>query len=91
MLSGKKEISDTAAHFMAIAAMDQYGWLQSTYGLPLTRTRLRVVPQFFLPYHHMYDADPLPFVDITSDTISAFYAGLLCLFCHFKIASESDI
>lgn len=32
----QKEISDTAAHFMAIAAMDQYGWLLSSYGMPVT-------------------------------------------------------
>lgn len=75
----EKEISDTAAHFMAIAAMDQYGWLLSTYGLPVTWTPLMSgSPAILLPYHHMMDADPLPHSwDITSDTISAFYAGLL--------------
>ena len=31
-----RNLSDTAAHFMAIAAMDQYGWLLSTYGIPVT-------------------------------------------------------
>ena len=75
----QKEISDTAAHFMAIAAMDQYGWLLSSYGLPVTRYPvIREFPAILLPYGHLMETDPLPHSwDITSDTISASYARLL--------------
>lgn len=75
----QKNISDTAAHFMAIAAMDQYGWLLSSYGLPVTRYPvIRESPAILLPYGHLMETDPLPHSwDITSDTISASYARLL--------------
>ncbi len=44
----------TAAHFMAIAAMDQYGWLLSTYGIPVTITpAIGTGPRILLPYDHM--------------------------------------
>lgn len=77
----QKEISDTAAHFMAIAAMDQYGWLLSSYGMPVTHEPvMKRVPHIFLPYNHLVHTDPLPHSwDITSDTISAYYACLLSL------------
>ncbi|QXO93891.1 uridylate kinase [Methanospirillum purgamenti] len=69
----------TAAHFMAIAAMDQYGWLLSTYGIPVTITpAFGTGPRILLPYDHMLQVDPLPHSwDITSDTISAYFAHLL--------------
>ncbi len=75
----QKEISDTAAHFMAIAAMDQYGWVLSSYGMPITHEPVMTgVPYIFLPYSHLVHTDPLPHSwDITSDTISAYYARLL--------------
>jgi len=69
----------TCAHWMAIAAMDQYGWYLSEFGLPTTDTPCFMgSPHILLPYLHMLTADPLPHSwDITSDTISAYYADLL--------------
>ena len=87
----EKEISDTAAHFMAIAAMDQYGWLLSTYGLPVTWTPLMSgSPAILLPYHHMMDADPLPHSwDITSDlAVPSMRSARQCL-CHSKSLHQS--
>ncbi|WP_373838897.1 uridylate kinase [Methanospirillum sp.] len=77
----QKRISDTAAHFMAIAAMDQYGWFLSSCGMSVTREPIMTgEPTIFLPYDHLVRTDPLPHSwDITSDTISACYAGLLSL------------
>lgn len=75
----QQQMRGSAAHWMAVAAMDQYGWYLSTYGVPVT-----VVPDFFdsptilLPYIHLLGNDPLPHSwDITSDTISAYFADLL--------------
>lgn len=75
----EREVSDTAAHFMAIAAMDQYGWMLSTYGVPVTTDPAMCRhPRILLPYMHLFRTDPLPHSwDITSDTISAYYAGIL--------------
>lgn len=71
-------VSDTAAHFMSIAAMDQYGWLLSTFGIPVTTKPAINRTQILLPYTHLMKTDPLPHSwDITSDTISAYYANLL--------------
>ena len=75
----QRDVSDTAAHFMAIAAMDQYGWLLSTYGIPITTEPvLHKSPRILLPYSYLLTEDPLPHSwDITSDTISAYFARLL--------------
>jgi 5-(aminomethyl)-3-furanmethanol phosphate kinase len=75
----QRNVSDTTAHFMAIAAMDQYGWLLSDYGIPVTRSPAFCgFPHILLPYTHILKTDPLPHSwDITSDTISAYYACLL--------------
>jgi aspartokinase-like uncharacterized kinase len=73
-------IDGTAAHWMAVAAMDQYGWFLSTFGvladdicsMPETGARI------FLPYRVVREADPLPHSwDVTSDAISAWVAGRL--------------
>jgi len=68
--------NDDAAHWMAIAAMEQYGWYIAAHGLPATDQAL--VPQspaVFLPCRLMYERDPLPHSwDVTSDTIGAYVA-----------------
>jgi len=75
----KWEVSDSAAHFMAIAAMDQYGWFLSSYGLPVTTApRFEGHPVIFLPYQDLMRTDPLAHSwDVTSDTISAYYAHVM--------------
>ena len=75
-------ISDTtAAHWMAVAAMDQYGWLLASHGLDTTDVlTVPEKPIVFLPYACLRVQDPLPHSwDITSDTIAAWVAGSLGL------------
>jgi aspartokinase-like uncharacterized kinase len=75
-------LSDShAAHWMAVAAMDQYGWLIASHGIPTTdRIKLHERTSVFLPYLEMRHFDPLPHSwDVTSDTISAWIAGKLGL------------
>lgn len=69
-------VSDTPAHWMAVAAMDQYGWYLSSFGVPVTVTPgFCGAPQILLPYSDLLTRDPLPHTwDVTSDTISAYYA-----------------
>ncbi len=71
----------TPAHWMAIAAMDQFGWYLSSFGIPVTsRMAVPAGPVILLPYGIMRDRDPLPHSwDITSDTISAWVAAELGL------------
>lgn len=73
------EVAGTPAHWMAVAAMDQYGWFLSTFGVPVTMTPgFYGAPQILLPYSDLFAQDPLPHTwDITSDTISAYYASCL--------------
>lgn len=73
-------IDGDAAHWMAIAAMDQYGWYLSTFGggvtdiCALPETGAKVL----LPYQHLRTTDPFPHSwDITSDSIAAWIAGTL--------------
>jgi 5-(aminomethyl)-3-furanmethanol phosphate kinase len=71
----------TSGHWMAVAAMDQYGWLLASHGLE-TSDILEVPKKtfVFLPYVSMRKYDPLPHTwDVTSDTIAAWVAGLLNL------------
>ncbi len=74
-------VADDCAHWMAIAAMDQYGWFIASQGL--MTTDILEVPKkttVFLPYISMRARDPLPHTwDITSDTISAWVADQLGL------------
>ncbi len=73
-------IDGDAAHWMAIAAMDQYGWYLSRFGLHTTD--VCALPsrgaKLFLPYTYLRECDPLPHSwDVTSDSISAWVAGQL--------------
>jgi aspartokinase-like uncharacterized kinase len=74
-------VNDDASHWMAIAAMEQYGWYAASHGLPTTD--ILAVPDrpvILLPYRCMREHDPLPHSwDITSDTIAAWVAGTLGL------------
>ncbi|MGA2918911.1 uridylate kinase [Methanoregula sp.] len=74
-------VDDDAAHWMAIAAMEQYGWYVASHGLPTSDT-LAVPdrPTLLLPYRCLRDGDPLPHSwDVTSDTIAAWVADMLGL------------
>jgi hypothetical protein len=74
-------VDDTASHWMAVAAMDQYGWLLSSQGLEVTdKLKVPQKPLVFLPYTCMRQLDPLPHSwEVTSDTIAAWCAGCLNL------------
>jgi aspartokinase-like uncharacterized kinase len=74
-------VDDNAAHWMAIAAMEQYGWLISSRGITVTaRLEVPISTMVFLPYACLRENDPLPHSwDITSDTIAAWIAGALHL------------
>ena len=68
-----------AAHWMACAAMDQYGWMLAARGIKAT-TRLACPagPRILLPYCVLRRRDPLPHSwEVTSDTIAAWVAGRL--------------
>lgn len=69
------------AHWMAIAAMEQFGWLISSRGVACVPTVQRPEKlEVFLPYVSLRESDPLPHTwDITSDTIAAWVAHLLGL------------
>lgn len=72
-------VEGTAAHWMAIAGMEQYGWYLSTFGIETTETpRFSTRPMVFLPYQYLRNHDPLPHSwEVTSDTISAWLADHL--------------
>jgi len=75
----KCRVDDDSAHWMAIAAMDQYGWYIASYGMPTT-TLLQTPnrPSVFLPYCSVRQHDPLPHSwDVTSDSIAAWVANLM--------------
>lgn len=76
----KLGIDGDAAHWMAIAAMDQYGWYLSTFGCEVTNTCAlpKTGVNVLLPYQYLRTTDPLPHTwDITSDSIAAWIAGML--------------
>ena len=75
----KTGVNGTPAHWMAIAAMEQYGWYLSTFGIKTTESAIfSNKPLIFLPYRFLLEHDPLPHSwDITSDTISAWLAAFL--------------
>ncbi|MFA4878206.1 MAG: uridylate kinase [Methanoregula sp.] len=77
----RAKADDTAAHWMAIAAMEQYGWLISSNGLPATaHVEVPRHTTVFLPYASLREYDPLPHTwDITSDSIAAWVAKTLGL------------
>ncbi len=72
-------LGGSPAHWMAIAAMEQFGHYLSSFGLPVTcRLEIPPVPTVLLPYALLRDHDPLPHRwEVTSDTISAWIAQRL--------------
>jgi aspartokinase-like uncharacterized kinase len=72
-------VPDEEAHWMAIAAMEQFGWYIASCGLPTTESlQVPSSPHIFLPYCTMRGRDPLTHTwDITSDTIAAWIASVL--------------
>jgi aspartokinase-like uncharacterized kinase len=72
-------LSDTAGHWMAIAAMEQYGWYLTSHDVPATAAIVRPFEvTVLLPYCALREIDPLPHSwDITSDTIAAWVAARL--------------
>jgi hypothetical protein len=78
----KLRVDDDSAHWMAIAAMDQYGWFIASQGI-MTTDILQAPPDrpvVFLPYCSMRLHDPLPHSwDVTSDSIAAWVADILGL------------
>jgi hypothetical protein len=76
-------LGDSAAHWMAILAMDQYGYLLADLapGSTIVRRRSELTPgrlNVLLPSAWVLRADPLPHSwDVTSDSIAAWFARIL--------------
>jgi hypothetical protein len=70
-----------AAHWMAICAMEQFGWFISEKGItPLRELHAPQDLAVLLPYFPLIQADPLPHTwQVTSDTIAAWVAFSLRL------------
>ncbi len=77
----RSEIDNDSAHWMAIAAMDQYGWFIASRGMKATALlQAPDRPMVFLPYCSMRHHDPLPHTwSVTSDSIAAWAADRLGL------------
>ncbi len=73
-------LDDTTAHWMAIIAMNQYGWFLSSAGAHKT-TRLQGNTRgvsVLLPFSEIFHHDPLPHSwNVTSDSIAAWVAHQL--------------
>jgi len=84
-----QDLSDEAAHWMAILAMEQYGWYLSECGIPVQQPHSNslMIPtdqHILLPYQYLREIDSLPDAlphswDVTSDSISLFFAHRLSL------------
>jgi hypothetical protein len=74
-------IDEESSHWMAIAAMDEFGGFIADQGVPATDDMtISRDPVVFLPYRTMRERDPLPHSwDITSDSIAAWVAASLKL------------
>ncbi len=79
-----------AAHWMAIAAMEQAGLYLAAQGLPGTEAlRVPDVPSVLFPYRLLRDRDPLPHSwRVSSDTIAAWCAAELG--CDLLLAKSVD-
>lgn len=67
---------DDAAHWMACAAMEQFGLYLADLGLPaVEELAVPPTPSVLLPYRTLRDLDPLPHTwEVSSDTIAAWCA-----------------
>ncbi|MDD1675562.1 MAG: uridylate kinase, partial [Methanomicrobiales archaeon] len=72
-------VQEDEAHWMAIAAMEQFGLYLASKGIPTTdRLEIPSSPHVLLPYRVMREKDPLPHLwAFTSDTIAAWIAYTL--------------
>ncbi|WP_456474712.1 amino acid kinase family protein [Candidatus Pyrohabitans sp.] len=72
-------LSESAAHFMAIAAMNAYGeFLSNVSGIPARQSLDGRLPAVLLPYRLMRERDPLPHSwRVTSDSIACYIAAQL--------------
>ncbi len=73
-------LDDTTAHWMAVAAMNQYGWFLSSAGAQVTNSIKVEVPgvSVLLPFDEVFAHDPLPHSwEVTSDSIAAWVAHQL--------------
>ena len=72
-------VDDDVAHWMAIAAMEQYGWVLASQGMVTTdRLALPTETTVLVPYSVLREYDPLPHTwNVTSDTIAAWVAKML--------------
>ncbi len=75
-------LSDSASHWMAVAAMNQYGLLLESQGMgmavddPAMLSSPSQGARVFLPYRFLMDTDPLPHTwSVTSDSIAAYMAS----------------
>jgi aspartokinase-like uncharacterized kinase len=75
------KVDNDTAHWMAVSAMEQFGWFIASHGIPVTT--IISVPSsttVILPYQFFIQNDVLPHTwDVTSDTIAAWAAGNLHL------------
>lgn len=74
-------IRGEAAHWMAVAAMEQFGWLIASKGVRYSSVlHCPEKCELLLPYLTLRQADPLPHTwDVTSDSIAAWMAWSLGL------------
>ncbi len=77
-------LSDSASHWMAVAAMNQYGLLLESQGMgiavddPAMLFSAGTGARILLPYRLLTDTDPLPHSwSVTSDSIAAYLASFL--------------
>jgi aspartokinase-like uncharacterized kinase len=75
------QVDEDTAHWMAIAAMEQFGWFIASFGIPVTeKLALCQKTTVFLPYQYLRMNDVLSHTwNITSDTIAAWVATTLGL------------
>ncbi len=75
------KVDDDTAHWMAVSAMEQFGWFIASHGIPVTT--IIAIPgsiTVLLPYRYFIQNDILPHSwDVTSDSIAAWVAGNLHL------------
>lgn len=74
-------VDNSTAHWMAVAAMEQYGLFIASFGISTTDTiDSPGTTTVFLPYRYLRSHDDLPHTwDVTSDTIAAWVADALHL------------
>ena len=75
------KVDNDTAHWMAVLAMEQFGFFIASFGISTTDAIITpLTTTVFLPYRYLRFTDPLPHTwDVTSDTIAAWVAHLLHL------------